>query len=340
MSRSSTRGALAALCTGCVLMAACGDEEPALTGAPMGAERQATRQPLGDASDAAPRIEEVVLEPDEPAPGEEIRALVTAEDPEGERLRFEYEWSVDGRLVDQGSSSSLSLGSDATRGMLVEVQVVALDPANQRSETATASVRVANSAPVIESLAFDPAGEVSAGKDLTVYPSASDPDGDEISFRYRWDVNGKTVETDGATLPASEFGTDDAIEVYVTASDGELDSAPRRSKHIEVKNAPPRIVSQPGKFDEEGRFIYKIEAEDPDGGKRFRYRLVEGPPGMELDVVDGTVRWTPREDQAGRHPVKIEVRDADGASTTQSFVVTLEFGDAETGEQSPPAAAQ
>jgi hypothetical protein len=46
---------------------------------------------------------------------------------------------------------------------------------------------------------------------------------------------------------------------------------------------------------------------------------------MEIDVVSGELTWTPTPDQAGSHPVTIEVGDRKGGVATQSFDVRVEF---------------
>ena len=310
----------------------------------MGAANAAdeTAVPASPALDEPPRIESVTLEPRAPRPGERLRARVDAVDPEGQELRFEYEWKLDGARIEGATGPSLHVRGGAGKGAVVALEVVALDPSNQRSRAGNASVRVGNSPPVIHGLVIEPLQEVTGGTDVTAIPKASDPDGDELSFDYRWDVNGSTVRNEGPTLPGSAFSRGDTIVVQVVANDGTADSDPLRSEPIPVVNAPPRITSAPGSFDDQGRFVYRVEAEDPDGDGSFRYRLLEAPPGMSLDIVDGTVSWTPREDQAGRHPVRIQVSDAQGASTTQSFVMSLDFEQedlARTEEASSPPAA-
>jgi len=325
-------------------LAACGgDEESVTTGTAMGGTQPAEEAPAPSSSalDEPPRIESVTLEPRSPRPGERLHAQVDAVDPEGGKLRLEYEWTLNGRRVEDATGPSLHVEGGAGKGSVVGVNVVAIDPSNQRSAVERATARIGNSPPVVHGLIIEPLHEVTGGTDITATPKASDPDGDELSFEYRWDVNGSTVRNSGATLPGSAFTRGDTVVVHVVASDGAADSDPLRSDPIPVVNAPPRVTSTPGAFDEQGRFVYRVEAEDPDGDTSFRYRLVEAPPGMDLDIVDGTVTWTPREDQAGRHPVKIQVSDTNGASTTQSFVMSLDFEQPEaeaSAEETPPAA--
>jgi hypothetical protein len=59
---------------------------------------------------------------------------------------------------------------------------------------------------------------------------------------------------------------------------------------------------------------------------------------MAIDAVLGSLTWRPANDQVGVHPVRIEVRDSSGLTTTQAFDVTVRRD--EGSEQTPPADAE
>jgi len=58
---------------------------------------------------------------------------------------------------------------------------------------------------------------------------------------------------------------------------------------------------------------------------------------MRIDSVLGKVVWQPTPDQAGVHPIEISVTDADGATSTQIFEITVKT---EESEAPPPASAR
>ncbi len=319
-----------------LLLAACGSEEAVRpSGAPMEAPRGSAAGPGQRVVDnVPPRIEALRLVPGAPRPGDRLVAEVDWSDPESDRVELGYEWLVDGRILPQERGASLHV-EGLSRGARIEVVVVARD-AGGASEPARLSTRVANQRPILHDVILEPLGEVSVLNDVVARARATDPDGDPIQYRFLWRVNGDRMEGDGQgeVLRATHFARGDRIELSVVASDGEDESEPMQSAPIEVANAKPRFRSQPGRLDEDGTFRYRIEAEDPDGDRLFRYRLDQGPRGMRLDPLEGRITWAPEPDQAGRHEVVLEVDDRQGGTSTQTFSVQVEFQE----EEALPAA--
>jgi len=182
-----------------------------------------------------------------------------------------------------------------------------------------------NEAPVVAAVEIAPKGEIHTGDALTAMPRAHDPEGDPITYRYRWSVNGRELRHDAPTLPASEFERGDRIELIVEADDGSSASHPFRTEPIVVANTPPEISSKPGPLEKDGTFRYRIEAQDADEDRSFRYALVAAPEGMKLDPISGAVEWTPSAEQAGTHAVTIEVDDRNEGLVRQAFDLTIEF---------------
>jgi Bacterial Ig domain len=315
-------------------LAACGgdDASTTTTGAAMDSAPKPPQEQKTAALNSAPVIQAVVIEPRDPRPGDEVTARVTASDPDGDPVQLEYDWIVDGHNT--GESGASFRVSGAAKDSYIEVRVIASDGTAQ-SLPESASVRVGNQPPLMQGIVIEPLGEVTAGHDVIASPRATDPDGDPISYHFRWDVNGTTMPETGPTLAATNYHRGDKIVVTVVATDGNDESEPLRSDPITVVNAAPKITSTPGNIDDDGVFRYKVTAEDPDGDRGFRYRLVQGPKGMNLDVVDGALTWAPAPDQAGKNPVQIEVADIHGGKATQSFVVNVAFED----EKAPDAQA-
>ena len=52
----------------------------------------------------------------------------------------------------------------------------------------------------------------------------------------------------------------------------------------------------------------------------YTWALVSGPEGMTIDSATGTLSWTPTENQAGDHPVQIQISNAGGATSAAAKV--------------------
>jgi hypothetical protein len=303
----------AALCGGLLLLG-CGGEAP---------------EPAAEASAASPAnsppvIQEVVLEPSTPRPGETVHARVQASDPDGDPVRLVYQWRAGGRVLDTAEGQASLHVENLPRESSIEVTVVAHD-AQGESQPETAVARIGNLPPTIVAVGMQPNGKVSAGTSITATPRASDPEGGEVDFTYRWSVNGETRPVEGPTLPGDQFVRGDTIVLEVVASDGFSESEPVVSPPIPVGNAPPRVVSQPGQFSPDGIFRYALKTEDADGDTSFRYSLVKGPGGMKIGFDDGMLTWEPEVDATGTHEVEVEVEDRFGGKSAYKFSLTLSY---------------
>lgn len=312
--------ALAALCAG-VSWIGCGGADEAAVPADAAGAQAAAAQP--NANNQPPVIQEVKLTPAKPRPGESVSVKVSAQDPEGEPLSYEYRWRVAGTALDNKSSSYHveSVGRDSS----IEVTVIAHDPQGGASEPMAATARVGNQSPQLLQVLLKPLGDVTSGNDITAEPRAIDAENDSIEYRYRWTLNGETLSIEDATLPAKLLKRGDKVVLEVWASDGLDETEPLESAPIEIHNGAPHILSSPGPIGPDGIFRYALRVEDPDGDKSFRYRLLKGPDGMSVGFDDGQVTWDPAGGSAGDHEVELAVEDLFGASTVQKFTLQVAF---------------
>ena len=337
MLGSTRAGRLGALVCGLIAAAGCGSDEvprhePGPAIAPPG---EVVREARAGAANEAPRIASVRFDPAEPGAGVSVRALVEAADPDGDGIRLGYAWSVgDANVAVQGAM--LEVPATARRGTPIEVRVTASD-GHAASEVAVASTVVGNREPRISGLVIRPAGHITASGPITAVATASDPDGDAISFSYTWTVNDETADERGPVFPGERLKRGDVLTVAAVASDEQSESEPLVSPPIEVKNAAPVIRSQPEFSGSDAAFTYHVVAEDPDGD-RLRYGLASGPEGMTVLATSGDVDWTPRPSQSGTHPVELWVEDAQGARVTQRFELSIGVSDAPDARATTPAA--
>jgi fibronectin type 3 domain-containing protein len=97
-------------------------------------------------------------------------------------------------------------------------------------------------APTISAVSISPSSPTTA-QTLTASVTASDPDGDPLTYTYQWTKNGPDIPgaTDSTLNLATAGNGDrgDLIRVRVTASDGVHASSPTTSDPVTVVNAPP-----------------------------------------------------------------------------------------------------
>lgn len=326
--RAGRRLATLALAAAC----ACGSGQDPAPERPPEAPAAAAETP---AANRPPVLQALRFDPDPPLPGQRVALHAQASDPDGDAVRLVYSWRLDGADTGRGEA-----GFDVpqqAKGQLLEASVVAHD-GKAESPARTLSAEVGNQVPELLDVLLEPAKDLTVQSEIVASPRAVDADGDPLEFEYVWRVNGRRVREDGAVLTSRHFKRGDSVVLEVRASDGEDRSEPIRSPAITIENSLPVVTSSPSGLDETGSFHYTPVVEDADGDRRLRFRLVEGPTGMQIDWLRGSVAWQPTEEQAGKHPVEIEVDDGSGGVVSQSFVLDVEF-EAPPGEAAPADAA-
>lgn len=306
------------------LVLACGspDPEPGSVAQTQPPEAAKPKAKAGGPENTPPDVRDVRFEPDPPVPGRPVKALVNAYDPDGDEVWFEFEWKIDGRDPGEKAVGAKLDLSRAEKGQSVRLTVVASD-GKSSSEPWYDGFELENRPPEIDEVDVEPGREVVSGTPVVAYPSASDPDGDSLTYRYRWLVNGRELGETGATIETKRMRRGDEIRGSVVANDGEDDSEWVEMPPIAIVNGPPRIVSAPPSDLPEGVFRYAVRAEDPDGDPSLEFRLENAPQGMRIDPYSGLITWSPSAEQAGVHAVTVFAEDLHDGVGEQVFEVRV-----------------
>jgi len=288
----------------------------------------------GTGANHAPVVRRVTLDPQAPVPGVPVRAIVEADDPDGDFVRLTFSWYRNGRLVSESGKGTITF-DELAKSDQVEVRVLASD-GRLSSDVVRAQSHPGNRVPYLTNVYLTPDNRlIRRGQVLKAHPEGNDDDNDDLRFSYRWVANGHLVgeerEFDTSTLKRG-----DKIHVEVVATDGQVESSPRQSREIEMANSPPRITQLPRMQVDGGELRYAFKAEDADGDRNLRFWVENGPDGMEMDSLTGELTWKPRADQAGVHPVEVGVKDGLGDGTKFEFNVTVNA----TTEPAPPASVR
>ena len=177
-----------------------------------------------------------------------------------------------------------------------------------------------NHPPVIRRVSLQPTPLVLHGP-LSVSVEAQDLDRDEVTFRYRWFVNGQLVaERSSETLEPTILKRGDQVVVEVVPSDGKSEGAPFKSQSLAVGNSAPVVSHVTIELNEEAfsrRVLAKADVMDPDGDSfSVNYRwskndkvVLEGE-SHELDISDLKTNDT----------IQVEVVAKDGTATGKAVV--------------------
>lgn len=234
-----------------------------------------------------------------------------------------YEWRRNDMTITEATGDGLEPGN-FTKGDQVAVVVTISDPAGGAPRVLHADVTVGNSPPKV--MAVECVIAAGASPMAEARTQAVDPDGDAMTYSYRWFKNGKLVDgATSATLPLEHVGRGDQVIAEVVANDGTSASTPVKSPSMVVENRPPQFTSTPGAPQQtDATYHYQAQATDPDGDK-LHYELVSGPLGMSVSA-EGDVSWPiPQGDQhQGDFQVKIRALDPNGGEASQDFVLHLD----------------
>ena len=163
--------------------------------------------------------------------------------------------------------------------------------------------------------------QVSEGELLTFTLSATDPDGDPVTFGYTG-----TLPAGASLTPAGVFAwtpdPDDAgtYPVTFTVSDGSLTDSNTVTITVTNVNRPP-VLTDPGpQSGAEGQALtFTLSGSDPDGDT-LTYSADTLPAGATLDPATGAFSWTPDYDDAGSYPVTFTASDG---TATDAETVTI-----------------
>jgi hypothetical protein len=189
---------------------------------------------------SAPTVTSATLDRLAPVEGNTVGVLFSGvSDPDSDPLTYTYAWFVNGV---QAATTSTLPSSLFARGDTLYATVVISDGSLSASVT-TNTVTVANSLPVMGAVSLSPTSPTTLDS-VTASYSATDADGDPITYRFAWTLDGVAVAgVDGAILPEAAFGKNRDIRVTVTPNDGVGDGPSLASATIRSRNLAPTLAT-------------------------------------------------------------------------------------------------
>jgi len=274
------------------------------------------------ATNEAPEIVSAAIEPSPAGASDPLTVAIVAKDADRDRVNLTIEWYRNGELVPELDETHVPAGSFA-RGDRVYSIVYASDGSDEVSRQ-TAPVMLGNSAPTLRRVTITPP-RATALDLLQAEADVVDEDGDPIELEHRWLRNGQPLaEVSGPRLEPGVGHRGEVVVVQVRASDGSDPSPWVASAPLTVANAAPAITTQPNyTLTGSAQYSYEVAAADPDGDRPLKYELVQGPPGMTVDVVNGRVTWRVPSTAKGVYPIELRVSDPYGGKTTQTYSLAV-----------------
>lgn len=200
-------------------------------------------------SNTAPVLASVAVTPD---PAYTVDALTcspgTTSDDDGEAVSLSYNWTVNGSSV--GATGTTLASIYTTKGDSVACLVTPTDGTTAGTTVTSNVVTIDNTAPIMGTVTLSPAAPGTEDT-ITATPTATDADGDTLSYSYEWYVSGTYVVTTavGQLSGLVYFDRGDTVEVTVTPNDGTDDGAPVSSSALTVVNTvpeAPELAFDPG----------------------------------------------------------------------------------------------
>lgn len=186
---------------------------------------------------ALPTVTWVTINPRDPQTADELNCgYLSFNDPDGDADLSTWRWTISG--VEVGTDPTLS-SSLTTLGDVVKCTITPFDGLDQ-GESKAHTVVVVSTPPVMTEATLTPA-EPREGDLLTCAGSATDVDGDDITYSYTWTVGGELLDETTETLDGAFWDKHEEVFCTVTGNDDVGSGAGLDSITVTVQNSVPSV---------------------------------------------------------------------------------------------------
>lgn len=260
-----------------------------------GPGRRAFRSPRVEIANSPPGPPQIVLEPNSPRHGDDLRLKIVKEsaDADGDSISYRVSWLQNHRLLKKLRSRRVP-GRLVRKGQRWTVVVRPYD-GETTGQVTHASIAIGNTPPGAARVHLVPIRPTVTDVIKVVFDKpARDVDGDQLSYRYRWTVDGRKVNllSSAGSFPAGLARKGERVQVQVISLDGEESGADCRAA-VTVVDTPPgqaRIKLLPDKPGTTDRLLVRLLAAAGDvDGDALSYRAVwrvagKGSPAKSISA--------------------------------------------------------
>ncbi len=261
------------------------------------------------------------------AEGQAYSFTPTASDPDGNALVFSITGVPAWASFDATSGRLSGTPGAGSAGAYSSIRISVSDGSLSAALAAfTITVLPVNRAPTISG---SPATAGREGLAYSFQPSASDPDGNALSFGIANRPAWATFNTGSGRLsgvpPAGSTGT--YAGIVISVSDGALSAAlPAFSIAVAANRAPVINGTPPATVTAGQAYTFTPTASDPDGNT-LAFSIVNRPGWASFNSGTGRLSGTPSQAQAGEYiDIRISVSDSLAVASLPAFRITVETG--------------
>jgi len=191
-------------------------------------------------ANTAPSYTSAALSTTSPAEGETL--VVTTQggtDIDGDTILNSVVWSINGIYLPTGLQATLN-SSLFGKGDTIYALVQPTDGTDNGVAVQSDTAVVVNTPPEVSNVTIAPTLELYTDSIVNPVVTASDADGDTITYELAWSVNGVTVSDASVLYGQLFFDRDDLVGLEVTPHDGEVSgTAVSMDTAVVVVNKPP-----------------------------------------------------------------------------------------------------
>ena len=254
-------------------------------------------------------------------PGATVTLAGSVSDPEGGATTFTWAQTA-GAPVTLTGADTLTPSFVASAKGSYSFRLTGLDDAGQQSSD-TVTIVVANRAPTVTASATPPS--VAVGEASQLNATASDPDGDTLTYSWAQTGGPATASTIANPNAATASFTPSAKGVYtftVTVSDGDTGGTATANATLTVVNGAPTVTASaaPATVNVGEASQLSATADDPDGDTlTYSWAQTGGPAGGTLTgASSASASFTPA--AKGVYTFTVTVNDGDTGGTASAEV--------------------